>query len=91
MEICTMVRDEEEHIEEFVEYHRLIGASHIHVYLHQSADTTAHRLDKFVDQGFVTVRAWDLAPCASSKASVHLRYGSFVDDIERLQTWLFCG
>eukprot|EP00277_Geminigera_cryophila_P001651 CAMPEP_0179419060 /NCGR_PEP_ID=MMETSP0799-20121207/8384_1 /TAXON_ID=46947 /ORGANISM="Geminigera cryophila, Strain CCMP2564" /LENGTH=141 /DNA_ID=CAMNT_0021192481 /DNA_START=171 /DNA_END=593 /DNA_ORIENTATION=+ len=54
-----MVRDEEEFVEEFVEYHTLIGVQHVHVYLHLSADATAHRLEKFVERGLVTLRAWD--------------------------------
>jgi hypothetical protein len=37
VEICTMVRDEERDIEEFVEYHILLGVAHVHVYLHLSA------------------------------------------------------
>ena len=50
VEICTMVRDEEENVEEFVEYHLLLGVRHIHVYLHMTRDSTAHRLEKYVRQ-----------------------------------------
>ena len=59
VEICTMVRNEEEVVEEFVEYHLLIGVAHVHVYLHQSADGTAQRLERYVREGSVTLRAWD--------------------------------
>ena len=50
VEVCTMVRDEEEVVVEFVEYHLLIGVAHVHVYLHQSADGTAQRLQPYVLQ-----------------------------------------
>jgi len=54
-----MVRDEDLFIIEWVEYHLMMGISHIHVYLHMSADNTAALLDPYTRAGLVTLRSWD--------------------------------
>ncbi len=51
VEICTMVRDEESKIVEWVEYHVMIGANLVHVYLHMSRDGIAQALEPYVRDG----------------------------------------
>eukprot|EP00960_Hanusia_phi_P040484 754462-Hanusia_phi.AAC.3 len=59
VEVCTMLRDEEEFILEWVEYHLMIGVSHFHIYLHLTRDRTPSLLAPYVKRGQVTLRAWD--------------------------------
>lgn len=41
VEICTMVRNEEAFVVEWVEYHLMLGVAHIHIYLHLTSDSAA--------------------------------------------------
>mmetsp|Transcript_51994 Transcript_51994/g.105935 ORF Transcript_51994/g.105935 Transcript_51994/m.105935 type:complete len:664 (+) Transcript_51994:360-2351(+) len=59
VEVCTMVRNEEPFIVEWVEYHLMLGVSHIHVYLHLTTDNTVLLLEPYILRGLVTTRAWD--------------------------------
>lgn len=59
VEICTMVRNEEAFVVEWVEYHLMLGVAHIHIYLHLTSDSAALLLEPYVQRGQVTLRAWD--------------------------------
>ncbi len=51
VEVCTMIRNEEPKIVEWVEYHLMIGVSVVHVYLHLSGDRVAEALQPYVRDG----------------------------------------
>ena len=56
--VVTMVKNEGEHLKEWITFHRLVGCNHIFIYDNGSSDNTAEILRPFVAEGFVTLMPW---------------------------------
>ncbi len=53
--IVIIVKNEEPYIEEWVVYHKLIGFDHIYIFDNGSEDDTKKILQRYVEEGFVTL------------------------------------
>ncbi|WP_316359490.1 glycosyltransferase family 92 protein [Candidatus Neptunichlamydia sp. REUL1] len=53
--ILSTFRNEGRFLEEWIEYHRLIGVNHFYLYNHCSTDNYEEVLQKYVDMGIVTL------------------------------------
>ncbi len=58
--ICSMFRDEDRYLSEWIEYHRIIGIDHIYLYNNFSTDNYMEVLQPYIDEGFVTVCDWNV-------------------------------
>lgn len=56
--IFVIVRNEARYIDEWIEFHRMMGVSHFFIYDNGSSDDTVDRLASYVDSGLVTVVRW---------------------------------
>ena len=56
--IFVIVRNEAPYIDEWIEFHRMMGVSHFFIYDNGSSDDTVDRLSSYVDAGLVTVVRW---------------------------------
>jgi len=54
--ICALFRDEAPYLEEWIEYHRLVGVDHFFLYNHSSSDGFRDVLRPYVREGVVTLR-----------------------------------
>ena len=53
---CALFRDEAPYLEEWIEYHRLVGVEHFFLYNHKSSDAFRKVLTPYVRGGLVTLR-----------------------------------
>jgi hypothetical protein len=65
--MCAIYRNEAPYLEEWVEFHRLIGVERFYLYNHASSDDYAEVLRAYVEQGIVEVHDW---PAEMSEAQV---------------------
>eukprot|EP00961_Rhodomonas_salina_P009638 130478-Rhodomonas_salina.1 len=70
VEICTMVRNEEAFVVEWVEYHLMLGVAHIHIYLHLTSDSAALLLEPYVQRGQVSLLRADAHHSRSARADL---------------------
>lgn len=70
LSLVAIIRDESEYIEEWLEFHFLLGVSHIYLYDNESQDSTKEKLQKYIGQGLVTYIWWP-GPAAQLPAYNH--------------------
>ena len=56
MSICLMVRDDHDYIEEWIDYHRMIGVDHFYITDNLSSPPLKDILQKYIDEEIVTYR-----------------------------------
>jgi hypothetical protein len=56
--IATIVKNEGSYIQEWLEFHRLLGVEKFIIYDNGSTDDTCGKLSPYVNQGYVTVIPW---------------------------------
>ncbi len=76
----VIVKDEGAYIEEWLEFHRLMGCGHIYVYDNGSRDDTLEILGRYARAGFVTLTHWprfdlDTGPQVYAYAHALCTYG----------------
>ena len=62
LSICAIYRDEAPYLEEWVEFHRLVGVERFFLYDNMSTDEHAEVLEPFVREGSVVVHPWEAHP-----------------------------
>lgn len=65
--VYTMVKDRCAQLQEWIEYHRLIGFEHFYIYDNNSTDCTRSILKRYQQQGLVTLVHWPF----TAKAGTH--------------------
>ncbi len=60
--ICAIFRDEAPFLEEWIEYHRMIGVEHFYLYNHLSADHYYEVLRPYIQEGIVELKDWPIEP-----------------------------
>jgi hypothetical protein len=53
--ICSVFKNEDRYLKEWVEYHRLIGVDHFYLYNNVSRDRSAEVLQPYINEGLVTL------------------------------------
>lgn len=56
--ICAIFKDEARYLEEWIEYHRLVGADHLYLYNNFSSDNYQKILKPYIEEGYVTLVEW---------------------------------
>jgi hypothetical protein len=56
--ICAIFKNEAPYLEEWIEFHRMIGVEHIYLYNNFSEDAFQSVLAKYIDEGFVSLKDW---------------------------------
>eukprot|EP00752_Nemacystus_decipiens_P015810 g14120.t1 len=56
--LCTMFKNEEPYLEEWLQYHELLGISKIHLYDNDSTDKSRSLLKKYERSKFVQIHDW---------------------------------
>ncbi len=56
--ITSMIKDEGMYLEEWIEFHRLVGCEHFILYDNNSTDDTVEILQKYIKSNIVTLIAW---------------------------------
>lgn len=68
LSVCALFKNEEKHLKEWIEYHRLIGVDHFYLYNNNSSDCPIRVLKPYIDDGIVTLINWpDCIHLSSSK------------------------
>ena len=62
LSICAIFRDEAPYLEEWVEFHRLVGVERFFLYDNMSTDDHAEVLEPYVREGSVVVHPWTEHP-----------------------------
>lgn len=60
--VVCIVKDEEDYVQEFIEYYLYHGASNIYIYDNSSSDYTPHILKKYTALGFIESCVWPESP-----------------------------
>lgn len=58
LSLVLMIRNEGEYIQEWIEYHRLVGVEHFYIYDNQSTDHLKEILSGYITKGIVTYLFW---------------------------------
>ncbi len=58
LSIVLIIRDEGAYIEEWLEYHFMMGISHVYIYDNESKDDTKQKLSRYIENGKVTYIWW---------------------------------
>jgi len=66
MSICTMINNEANYIQEWIEYHLLMKVDHFYIYNDKSTDNIVEVLKPYTDKGIVSLIAWDKNRTVSS-------------------------
>ena len=61
LSLVLLIRNESEYIEEWIEYHRIIGVEHFYIYDDESTDELCDKLQYYIDTGVVTYILWSNA------------------------------
>jgi len=56
--LCSMYRDHAEYLQEWIEFHRLVGVERFFLYDNESTDDHERVLAPYVERGIVTVHPW---------------------------------
>lgn len=56
--ICAIFKNEATYLEEWIEYHRIIGIDHFYLYNNFSQDDYSRILMPYIDEGIVTLTEW---------------------------------
>ena len=68
LSICAIFKDESLSMKEWVEYHRLVGVDHIYLYNNNSTDDSCKILQPYINEGYVTLIDWPMAPPSQAQA-----------------------
>lgn len=89
--VTVIVKNEEDYIEEWIEYHKAAGVSHIFLYDNDSTDSTPEIVKKYVRRGFVSYyriqgsgRQFDAYNASLAMNRRGCRYMAFIDADEFL-------
>lgn len=69
--ILAIFRDEDDYLEEWIQFHLYFGVDHFYLYDHGGDPNTKIILKKYVDRGIVTLIPWEMYP-----ADVRDEYGN---------------
>lgn len=53
--MCRIFKDEAPYLEEWIEYHRLVGVDRFYLYDNNSSDDYMDRIRRYVDEGIAAV------------------------------------
>lgn len=56
--IVLIIQNEASYLEEWMEYHRMLGAEHFYIYDNKSTDELREFLTEYIEQGIVTYQYW---------------------------------
>lgn len=56
--ICSLIKNEEKYLKEWIEYHKLVGVDHFYLYNNGSRDRTKEVLAPYIKEGIVTLINW---------------------------------
>lgn len=68
LSICSVFKDEGEFLEEWIEYHRLLGVDHFYLYDYGSTDDFKEVLQPYIQEGIVTLVFWPITSLFEDKA-----------------------
>lgn len=58
LSVCAIIKDEGPYLEEWIEFHKLIGVDHFYIYDNDSTDNTCNILDRYIHSNTVTYIFW---------------------------------
>lgn len=58
LSICGIFHNEARFLEEWIDYHRHVGVEHFYLYNNRSTDDSVEKLQKYIEQGCVTLIDW---------------------------------
>lgn len=57
--LCCIFKDEAPYLEEWIEYHRIVGVDHFYLYDNNSSDDYIGRIRRYMDEGVITLVRWE--------------------------------
>ena len=81
--ICAIFKNEAPYLREWIEFHRIVGIEHFHLYQNQSEDDWQPVLQPYVDTGVVEVIDWPMKPPCQQQA-----YQDFIERHRELAGWV---
>ena len=85
LSIMTMIRDEGAYIEEWIEYHRMLGVDHFYIYDNESTDETKKCIQKYVESGIVTYMRWEGSLASTQEEALNHALLSYRDSTEYME------
>lgn len=80
--ICAIFRDDAPYLQEWIEFHRLVGVDHFFLYNHMSEDNFKDVLQSYIDEGIVELVNWSF-PITETRKWVFIQTGAYNDAIAK--------
>jgi glycosyl transferase family 92 len=74
LSICAIYRDEAPYLQEWIEFHRLVGVERFFLYDNLSVDDHREVLAPYIDEGVVVLHDWPISYMAQRPAYEHCLY-----------------
>jgi hypothetical protein len=85
--VAALFRNEAPFLREWLTFHRIVGVDHVYLYDNGSTDDPEAVLEQFLDEGYVTLRAWPVP------FHDHAQSKAYTDCLQRVRgraRWLAC-
>lgn len=80
--ICSIFKNESDFLQEWIEYHLLIGIEHFYLYDNESEDKPENVLQPYIDRGIVSLKPW------AGKHAQMSAYKDFYDSYRDETQWV---
>jgi hypothetical protein len=58
LSLCAIIKNEGPYLQEWIEYHKMLGVEQFYLYDNESADNTQEVLEPYIDEGTVKYKFW---------------------------------
>lgn len=90
--VCAFFKDESAYLQEWIEYHQMIGVDHFYLYNNSSCDQSMQVLRPYIQSGLVTVVYWpNLIPEYLSENLTHFVFSTQLPAYENAAKYLAYG
>ncbi|OQA31588.1 MAG: Glycosyl transferase family 2 [archaeon ADurb.Bin336] len=62
LSICAIIKDEGPYLQEWIEFHKLVGVEHFYIYDNNSTDNTKQILQPYINDKTITYTFWPMHP-----------------------------
>lgn len=83
---CAIFRNEGKYIQEWIEFHQLVGIKKFYLYNNRSTDNYLEILNPYIEKNIVDLTEWNHLPPCQVQAYQH-----FIDRTDKKVDWVFFG
>jgi hypothetical protein len=87
LSICAIIKNEVDYLEEWIEFHRLVGVTKFYIYDNHSNDGTVEILRSYINKGIVVAKTWPKNDKIDTTIQIHA-YNDAIKICKNKTRWL---